>query len=702
MKSIQNRVQLLLQECWDLMLSDPSGASKLAEQAFQLSSPEAEDACTAQTYWALCDIYQNEFESAIERLNPALTLAQRKGYERDQLRINNALGISYQAMGRYSAAYDHFEYAKEQALQLDDIKALTPSVINLSGLLFDMGHIDSAEHELNGVLGLDLTEISEDNLVDANILQTQIMLSMVRFDEAELILTQTERKAAAIRFQHAILRCKILRGRLLRLRGDLKSAVQILQDLLEDPLMEAESQETVTAYIELAKAMFSSTQVDMGVDVLTDCVERLNLSEPSTLRLRILEQLATGYQLQGNTKLEASCLWEIREIEHSAQVQNSLQSLQRREFKRKQDQARLDQRLQQRENQLLKKSYDRLQMLNDVAHQITMTLDFKELGRRLHSILAEHVDVHFVSLATVNEQTDAITFRFIIDDGEVETSPDIPFDRESSNSIQALKTRKPVLVNDLDDLSENAIGSGIKPRSMLFVPLIQEDQLLGVFSMQSPKAYRFMDYELDLMVAISRFIAIATSNILSHERVHQLNRILTQEKQVILDAQERIEHMAYHDSLTSLPNRQALEEVIAERIEKDPGPFYLVYIDLDGFKPVNDRFGHRHGDRVLIDIAVRLKETLRAGDFAARIGGDEFVLLVDAFEQRRDLQSFLKRLLQVIEQPILGEAAGITVSASIGASCYPANGHNLDALMNSADQAMYEIKRSGKGGINAL
>ncbi|MDX1473017.1 MAG: GGDEF domain-containing protein [Reinekea sp.] len=111
-------------------------------------------------------------------------------------------------------------------------------------------------------------------------------------------------------------------------------------------------------------------------------------------------------------------------------------------------------------------------------------------------------------------------------------------------------------------------------------------------------------------------------------------------------------------------------------------------------------FGHRVGDNVLIEIAQRIKQSLRSRDYAARIGGDEFVLIVDAFASAQDLQGFLSRLLDVIETPISTANETVQVSASIGSAQYPDKGRDLDALMHNADVAMYEIKRLGKGGVN--
>lgn len=692
----------LLDRCWDLMISDPAAARLLAEQVIAQTQPGDDLYTDALSQMGLCDLYSGEFENATHQLNEALSQALQFHHDKFLGRISNALGMSYQAIGSYGAALDNFEYAISLAKEKTADHLVAP-LANIASLMFDMGELESAEHYVNEVLGLDLTGVLEDNLVELYLLQAQLFLSSLRFDEAKLALNETQQLAQKLEFRFAILRSKTLTGRLFRLQGELQRAVDLLTDLVQNDDLEAEGTEAIGTYIELSKALFSLQRQDEALEYLCHCLNRFQLPEQSPLRLRILEQMAHGYLLQGNFEAEAQCLRDIRTIEQSAAMKEHHRLIEIRELKRKQEQAKQDQLLADRENQLLQASHDRLSLLNDIAHQITMTLDFKELGKRLYSILSRHMDVHFVSLLTVDEHKKVLNYRFVFDQGDSVQAGDVALNKPGSNAAKAFNSGRPVSIEDNDDLApENTIGDGnLNPRSLLFVPLILEEERLGVFSMQSPKPHRFDHQELHLMVAICRFIAIATSNIISHEKVSTLNKILFDEKKAIIEAQERIEHMAYHDALTSLPNRQALEEFIERRFDSQTH-FHLIYIDLDGFKPVNDRFGHRLGDVVLVEIGRRIKKSLRMHDFAARVGGDEFVLVMSQLEGPDALKSFLSRLLGVIEEPILSVDRELSVSASIGCSHYPDHGESLDQLMHFADQAMYEIKRSGKGGYKAV
>ncbi|WP_211166173.1 EAL domain-containing protein, partial [Azoarcus sp. TTM-91] len=167
---------------------------------------------------------------------------------------------------------------------------------------------------------------------------------------------------------------------------------------------------------------------------------------------------------------------------------------------------------------------------------------------------------------------------------------------------------------------------------------------------------------------------------------------------MIKEYQQRLEHLAYHDPLTQLPNRQLfsdrMEQALAQA-RRHGTMLAVCYLDLDGFKPINDRHGHHAGDEVLQEISTRLKANLRGGDTVARLGGDEFALLLSDITSADELETVLGRLLEVISHPVAG-LEGSPLSASIGVSLFPDDGEDADTLLRHADQAMYRAKEGGR------
>nr|WP_153810962.1 EAL domain-containing protein [Paraglaciecola arctica] len=163
--------------------------------------------------------------------------------------------------------------------------------------------------------------------------------------------------------------------------------------------------------------------------------------------------------------------------------------------------------------------------------------------------------------------------------------------------------------------------------------------------------------------------------------------------------QGQLEHIAHYDLLTNLPNRVLLADRLSHAMaqcQRRNQSLAVAFMDLDGFKKVNDNYGHNVGDELLIALSQRMKEALRESDTLARIGGDEFVAVIVDLETFEDSQPVLERLLKAAADPVTLGGNLIQVSASIGVTLYPQDGSDADQLMRHADQAMYVAKHEGK------
>ena len=164
------------------------------------------------------------------------------------------------------------------------------------------------------------------------------------------------------------------------------------------------------------------------------------------------------------------------------------------------------------------------------------------------------------------------------------------------------------------------------------------------------------------------------------------------------EAQQRIAYQALHDRLTGLPNRSLLSDRIVQTIarhQRDPSPFALLFVDLDGFKLINDRHGHHAGDDVLKQVARRMQKQTRPMDTVARLGGDEFVVLLQGISEVEQAAMIGRKLVDTICEPLSVQHDICQLGASVGISLYPADATDLDTLLDSADAAMYRAKRAG-------
>lgn len=204
------------------------------------------------------------------------------------------------------------------------------------------------------------------------------------------------------------------------------------------------------------------------------------------------------------------------------------------------------------------------------------------------------------------------------------------------------------------------------------------DEVLGVFACYPRSSGSPGESQRQLLQRMAHLAAIAVER---HRRT------------------ERIRFLAMHDPLTTLPNRSLLNEHLARnlrRAQRDNNQFALMFIDLDGFKQINDQHGHDAGDDLLSGLAKRILAQLRGTDTCARIGGDEFVVMLETIQSPQSATLVADKLLESLSQPVMRGQLELKVSASIGLALYPHDGTSADALLTRADDAMYQAKALGK------
>lgn len=177
-----------------------------------------------------------------------------------------------------------------------------------------------------------------------------------------------------------------------------------------------------------------------------------------------------------------------------------------------------------------------------------------------------------------------------------------------------------------------------------------------------------------------------------------VNRRLTREMRRRIVAEKRLQHVANHDALTQLPNRALLDDRLAQALlahRREHNHFALLFIDLDGFKQINDQYGHPIGDALLLRVAGLLTQAIRHSDTVARFGGDEFVILLNRVQNLDAATQVADNILQSLSQPFAIEGVTVNVAVSIGVVIYPRDSDTAIELMKKADQLMYQAKNAG-------
>ena len=166
-----------------------------------------------------------------------------------------------------------------------------------------------------------------------------------------------------------------------------------------------------------------------------------------------------------------------------------------------------------------------------------------------------------------------------------------------------------------------------------------------------------------------------------------------------MEAEQRIWHIAHHDALTGLPNRSLLHDRLDQALTqatRSEHRLAVMFLDLDHFKSVNDTLGHHVGDRLLIHVAERLREAVRAVDIVSRLGGDEFVVILPEIQNADDATRVAQKIIAALAPAVTLEGSLVHATPSIGISIFPDHGNEAYALMKHADTAMYHAKADGR------
>lgn len=208
------------------------------------------------------------------------------------------------------------------------------------------------------------------------------------------------------------------------------------------------------------------------------------------------------------------------------------------------------------------------------------------------------------------------------------------------------------------------------------------------------------------MVAAGTLLGLLTSLVIAIYVYRQISLELQRRLAIENELEERVakrteelNYLASHDNLTSLPNRGVFEQQLKQAIhtaKRYQRCYALLFIDLDGFKEVNDTYGHAAGDRTLVETARRLKESTRGTDTVARMGGDEFTILLSEICAKGDIGEICEKLLKSLNHPVTYQGQRYRVGASIGITCFNDDSRSADELLTEADNAMYAAKTEGK------
>lgn len=316
-----------------------------------------------------------------------------------------------------------------------------------------------------------------------------------------------------------------------------------------------------------------------------------------------------------------------------------------------------------------------LYAISETSHQAE---DLTTLFPLIHRIIGELLPAKNFFVALYDRHKDELSFPYYVDEFDSKPTPR-PLN-SGTLSAEVIRTGQALLFTPNSNKAmhlKHVEVVGTDSLDWLGVPLHSGKRTFGALVVQSYVGnIRYTNRDQELLQFVSNQVASAIIRTQLHERLI---------------------HAAGHDALTGLANRglfqDRLQRVIA-RVRRFPGRFALLYMDLDKFKDINDLYGHTVGDKMLVEVARRLQGCIRESDTVARIGGDEFVLLLTNIIKPNDAKNVAAKIRQVLNKPFKLDGHNLLIAPSIGIAVYPDNGDSAEALLHFADDAMYQSKRT--------
>jgi len=323
-----------------------------------------------------------------------------------------------------------------------------------------------------------------------------------------------------------------------------------------------------------------------------------------------------------------------------------------------------------------------------MSRDLAGTLDPADVGHNLARHLQTVTGALEAAISTWDRVNDRVVTFGYYPPGSV-TALEPTYDLGQFPATRRLLVEQTTLIVDAEDpradVAEVGYLRSIGRRRLVMLPLVVRGESIGIVELTSNDPRAFDDRQIELASVLTREAALTFDNARLHGEIRE---------------------QAFRDPLTGLANRARFQERVEHALERlrgrSPQRAAVLFIDLDHFKLVNDRFGHTMGDRLLQVVAERVRTSVRPGDTAARLGGDEFAVLLEDIEGREEAATVSRRLLARFAEPIdLGDAAP-TVGASIGEALSGLGGDTADELLRNADIAMYAAKAAGRGQVVAF
>ena len=709
------RIDELNRRSWEIMLNAPEEALSMAETALA----EAEEAdyragrAEASLNVGWCEYFLTRYGEAIETIQRALDDYTALGADEGKIKALNALGAVYHGMARYERAVDYYTQSLEKARLRGDAGREAVTLSNIGEISLELGDLKEA---LDYFLHAYEIVPDEHNIELISNILLNIGTAFYRMENWTLAEDFTEKALALARSTGERLieaQCLHSLGRIVQDSGLYDRAERYYLEALDLSEQASNDKQHTAILLDLGSIYLRSKEIDRALGHYRTALAGAERLGSKPLMHAAYERLSEAYELLGRFEEALDYYRRFARYEHEVLNEDTGRKIKNITVQYEVEKSRNEAEIYRLRNIELKEKTDELSDANrqilaiaQMGRRITSSLDFDTICSTLRGSLSAYLDTMVFGIAFYHEEERSIEWRAYFEGDHRAHLTERKADPDSSLGAWCILNRNTIYINDGEREYSNYISKrstiGRPSQSIIFLPLNIEDRVIGVLTVQSYEKNAYSTKQLGLLEALAPYLAIALENSIIHDRLEEMNRSMRGEKERLEKNALEIVHFANHDLLTGLPNRRLLFELLQKTFDisaRTNSKVGVIYIDLDDFKPINDRFGHFAGDKTLVLMADRLRALLRSSDTVARVGGDEFIAVLANVSDRSQIKRTAAKILEGCVRPFGIDGEECHISLSMGIAVFPDDGSDIETIVGAADKAMYGIKRAQKNGF---
>jgi len=700
-------------EAWQVMLTDPHAALALSRDVLARAQDLGYAAGEAESELNLgwCELYLSHLGEAIRHFEKAKSGFERLGEPLGLMKVLNALGAVHQDLGRFDVAMDYYARSLDEARKHGNSVREAVTLNNIGEICLERGDVkEGLDYFLKAYETV--TEVDEPELV------TNVLINLgkgfhsmenwaLARDFAEKALEVTKDKGNRMLESDA----ELVLGRIIRdSEAPAEAEVHFLRALALAEELGSEKVR-VSALLELGALDALRGDNEAALESYRNALAGAELLGTKKVLNEAYERLSEVHAALGDYQIALDYYKRCARFEREALGEDTSRKINSITVQYEVERSRQDAEIYRLKNIELKEKTAELEELNgqllsisDIGRRLTSSLDLDTVITTLHESLGRHMDIFVFGIAVYSEEEDMLDWKAYFEMSKRLHRPLRKLDPRRSIAAWCIKNRSTVFINDSDAeiqyyVEGRPISIGKPTGSLMFLPLTIEERVIGIFTVQAIEKNAYTKQHRIFLEALAPYLAIAIENSLIHDRLAEMHRSIVGEKAELERSATYSSHLANHDSLTGLPNRRLLFELLqksfdmATRLGTKVG---IIYIDLDDFKPINDRFGHLAGDSVLVEVARRFQTAMRSSDTVARVGGDEFIVVLTNVHDSSVIALATEKLAEAALRPMEMREGSCSVGLSMGVSVFPDDGRGIEELLGKADAGMYAVKASKK------